>query len=117
DGRCSLEVFQTDAFEHIEDIADVKAAAELMFARCVRNGGRQGSIATNLGRSSKLGLIMRSYEPKVTCGERLSPVQAVPHWCELLFRSFPASKVRRTFAEGLPSGPQTARVPWEIKTP
>ncbi|KAL8813941.1 MAG: hypothetical protein Q9223_006801 [Gallowayella weberi] len=117
DGRCSLEVFQTDATEHVEDISELKAAAEIMFSRCVLNGGRQGSIARNLGLSQKLGLIMRSYEPRVTCRERLTQVQAVPLWCELLFRSFPASKVRRTFAGGLPFGPQTATVPWEIKTP
>lgn len=50
DGKCSLEVFQTDNHEHTDDFSQIIVAAELMFTRCVLNGGRQGAIVTNLGK-------------------------------------------------------------------
>ncbi|KAL8853905.1 MAG: hypothetical protein Q9221_001212 [Calogaya cf. arnoldii] len=51
DGKCSLEIFQTDAHEHKDDFSRIIVAAEIMFTKCVLNGGRQGSIAMNLGKA------------------------------------------------------------------
>lgn len=50
DGKCSLEIFQTDAYTHTEHISRIKFAAEVMFTKCVLNGGRQGAIAIGLGK-------------------------------------------------------------------
>ncbi len=97
-----------------------------MFTRCVLNGGRQGAIAANLGKApfrrcrpgadghweghdERLGLIMRSYEPSVTCGERFSKTMPILKWVETMFRAFPASKIPRRF------GPDI--LPWVMRTP
>lgn len=50
DGKCSLEVFQTDNHEHTDDFSQIIVAAEVMFTKCVLNGRRQGAIATNIGK-------------------------------------------------------------------
>lgn len=126
DGKCLLEIFQTDNNKHTDDFSQIKFAAEVMFTRCVLNGGRQGAIAANLGKvpsrrrcpgadghweghDERLGLIMRPYEPSVTCGLRFSKTMPILKWVETMFQAFPASRARTGF------GPDI--LPWVMRTP
>ncbi|KAL8715390.1 MAG: hypothetical protein Q9220_000723 [cf. Caloplaca sp. 1 TL-2023] len=86
--------------------------------------GQPGALATyptpflfSSGKSKNLGLIMRSYEPQVTCGSPLSHTPAVPEWFELLFRSFPASKNPRLFGTAPLQQGVTQKLPWEASGP
>lgn len=52
DGRCALELFQSDTGTRTyvtEDVALLHTMAFSMIIRCVKNGGHQGSIARGLG--------------------------------------------------------------------
>lgn len=60
---------------------------------------------------------MRPYEPRVTCGGRLTKSTAILQWTEIMFRNFPASRSPKTFGRRLTPGPTTQTLPWEMKTP
>lgn len=51
---------------------------------------------------------MRSYEPSVVCGGRLSKTTAILKWVQTMFRAFPASRTRKSI------GPE---LPWVMRTP
>ncbi|KAL6713734.1 hypothetical protein ACLMJK_008226 [Lecanora helva] len=72
DGRCVFDIAKAsnDPIEvDFASLKDFSTAASMLIGSCLGRGGRQGGIVTGLGASGRLGLIMTSYAPTVTCGE------------------------------------------------